>query len=259
MSDQQRRKGRPAGVRRAPREEGDRHTPRSGASSQDACGRVRIVIADDHPIVREGLSQLLGAEPGLEVVGQAADGVEAIALVRELKPDILMLDLAMPRRSGMEVLQDVTSSVPSCRVIVLAGSLEPGQFVQALQFGARGIVMKDAATKLLCKSIPTVMAGQYWVGRESLSDVIGYLRTTQAVASPSPPKPKYGLTPRELQIMAAVVAGYTNKDIAGRFSRSEDTIKHHLSNIFDKLGVSNRLEAALFAINHHLVDDVDAQ
>jgi two-component system, NarL family, nitrate/nitrite response regulator NarL len=218
---------------------------------------IRIVIADDHPVVRDGLVKLLEAEDGFEVVGQAADGLEALERVRKLQPDILVLDLAMPRSTGFDVLGELSRDEHRCRVIVLAASLERGQVVDALQLGAHGVVMKDAATALLFKSIRTVMAGQYWIGRQGISDLIAYLRDKKQSTEVQPRRHLFGLTPRELQILGVVVLGFGNKEIAAHFSLSEDTVKHHLSNIFDKLGVSNRLEAALFAIHHHLVDDGD--
>jgi DNA-binding NarL/FixJ family response regulator len=215
---------------------------------------IRILIADDHPIVREGLGKLLATEDGFKVVGQAADGVEALGGVRRLRPDVLLLDVAMPRASGMDVLSELSKSESPCHVIVLTAALERKQIADALRLGARGVILKDAATSLLFEGIRRVVAGEYWIGRESVSDVIRYLvrgETGEAHAR----KQKFGLTPRERQIVGAVVAGYTNKEIAGRFSLSEDTVKHHLSNIFDKLGVSSRLELALFAVNHQLVDE----
>jgi DNA-binding NarL/FixJ family response regulator len=215
---------------------------------------IRIFIADDHPIVREGLGKLLATEDGFKVVGQAADGVEALGGVRRLRPDVLLLDVAMPRASGMDVLSELSKSESPCHVIVLTAALERKQIADALRLGARGVILKDAATSLLFEGIRRVVAGEYWIGRESVSDVIRYLvrgETGEAHAR----KQKFGLTPRERQIVGAVVAGYTNKEIAGRFSLSEDTVKHHLSNIFDKLGVSSRLELALFAVNHQLVDE----
>ncbi len=217
-------------------------------------GAIRILIADDHPVVREGLTKLLDAENEFKVVGQAADGLEALECVRRLRPDVLVLDLSMPRSSGMDVLRELSKTEPSCRVIVMAAALERGQIIDALQLGARGVILKDAATALLFKGIRTVVAGQFWIGRDSISDLIGYLRQGQ-VTEAQPRTQKFGLTRRELQVLGVVVAGYTNKEIAARFSLSEDTVKHHLTNIFDKLGVSSRLELALFAINHHLVDD----
>jgi DNA-binding NarL/FixJ family response regulator len=137
-------------------------------------------------------------------------------------------------------------------VILLTAAAEKEQIVEALQLGARGVVLKDSATQILLKSIRAVMNGEYWVGRESVSNLVQYLRTLVTPPSAFPQRNKYRLTPRELEIIAAVVAGFANKEIAQYFKISEDTVKHHLSNIFDKVGVSSRLELALFAVNQSL-------
>jgi two-component system, NarL family, nitrate/nitrite response regulator NarL len=216
---------------------------------------VRIVIADDHPIFRDGLRRLLEAEPDLKVLGEASDGAEAVKLARTLKPDILLLDLAMPKHPGLEALRELSMPAPNAapvRVILLTAAAEKSQIVEALQLGARGVVLKDSATQLLLKAIHTVMSGEYWVGRESVSNLVQYLRTLMQSSSDEARQKKFGLTPRELEIVSAVVAGYSNKEIAEYFKISEDTVKHHLSNIFDKLGVSTRLELALFAVNQAL-------
>jgi two-component system, NarL family, nitrate/nitrite response regulator NarL len=216
---------------------------------------VRIVIADDHPIFRDGLRRLLEAEEDLKVLGEASDGAEAVKLARQLKPDILLLDLAMPKHPGLEALRELSVGTPGAnpvRVILLTAAAEKGQIVEALQLGARGVVLKDSATQLLLKAIHTVMAGEYWVGRESVSNLVQYLRTLMQSSSDEARQRKFGLTPRELEIVSAVVAGYSNKEIAEYFKISEDTVKHHLSNVFDKLGVSTRLELALFAVNQAL-------
>ena len=213
---------------------------------------INILIADDHPIFRDGLRRLLEAEPGLKVIGEACDGAEAVKMARELKPDILLLDLAMPRHPGLEALRDLSSGQQSVRVILLTAAAEKQQIVEALQLGARGVVLKDSATQLLLKSIHTVMSGEYWVGRESVSNLVQYLRSLVQSSGEEARQKKFGLTPRELEIVSAVVAGYANKEIAEYFKISEDTVKHHLSNIFDKLGVSTRLELALFAVNQSL-------
>jgi two-component system, NarL family, nitrate/nitrite response regulator NarL len=217
--------------------------------------QIRIVIADDHPIFRDGLRRLLEAEPDLKVIGEASDGAEAVRLARQLKPDLLLLDLAMPKHPGLEALRDLSTggaSAAPVRVILLTAAAEKSQIVEALQLGARGVVLKDSATQLLLKAIHTVMSGEYWVGRESVSNLVQYLRMLVQSSSDEARQRKFGLTPRELEIVAAVVAGYSNKEIAEYFKISEDTVKHHLSNIFDKLGVSTRLELALFAVNQSL-------
>jgi two-component system nitrate/nitrite response regulator NarL len=214
---------------------------------------IRLVIADDHPIFRDGLRRLLEAEPDLKVIGEARDGAEAVKLARQLKPDIMLLDLAMPRHPGLEALRELSDGgANSVRVILLTAAAEKKEIVEALQLGARGIVLKDSATQLLLKAIHTVMAGEYWVGRESVSNLVQYLRTLVQASGEDAKQKKFGLTPRELEIVSAVVAGFANKEIAEYFKISEDTVKHHLSNIFDKLGVSTRLELALFAVNQSL-------
>lgn len=214
---------------------------------------VRVLLADDHQIFRAGLRKLLESEPGFEVVGEADDGASALTLVQRLNPDFLLLDLSMPKMSGLETLSALSAAESKCHVVLLAAAIEKPQVLEALRLGARGVVLKDSAIDLLFKCIRTVMAGEYWVDRESVADLVLYLR--QAPGPRAPAKKTFRLTPRELQIISTVVAGYPNKEIARRFSISEDTVKHHLSNVFDKCGVSNRLELAIFAINHHLVHE----
>jgi two-component system nitrate/nitrite response regulator NarL len=216
---------------------------------------IRVVIADDHPIFREGLRKLLESEPGFQVVGQAQDGEEAVKLVRQLQPDILLLDVSMPRVTGLLALQELAGAGDPVRTILLTASIDQDDVVTALQLGARGVVMKEVATQLLFKSIRCVMDGQYWVGREGVSNLVQTLRKMMASGDERAKKKTFGLTKREMEIVGTIVGGYSNKEIAKKFTISEDTVKHHLTNIFNKTGVSSRLELALFAVNHKLVSD----
>jgi len=162
----------------------------------------------------------------------------------------LLLDLAMPRLPGMEALREFAAGKSPVRTILLTASVERSQIAEALQLGARGVVLKESATQVLLKSIAAVMAGSYWVGRESVPDLKELVLDN---AAPEQAGERYGLTRREMQMVAAIVEGSSNREIALKFSVREDTVKHHLTSIFSKLGVSTRLELALFAIEHRLV------
>jgi two-component system, NarL family, nitrate/nitrite response regulator NarL len=214
---------------------------------------TRILIADDHTIFRDGLKTLFAVERQFQVVGEASDGDETIKMVEMLNPDILLLDLLMPKVSGIEVLKRLADRRTTVRSIVLSGAADGRDICRALELGARGLVLKESATTLLFKSIQAVMAGQYWVGNSSvatLSESLDQCRDSDKTQK----KKNFGLTGREMEIVRAVVSGYANKEIAGRFGISEQTVKHHITNIFDKLGVYNRLELTLFVFHHNLIE-----
>ena len=214
---------------------------------------IRILIADDHTIFREGLRILLAGEPEFLVVGEAGDGDEVLELVDKLQPDVLLLDRLMPKVNGMEVLRALVESHSNVRTILLSGAVEEEESSRAFELGARGVVLKDSATSVLFKSIRAVIAGQYWVGQQSAANLVDTLKQDKSSARNARPK-NYGLTPREMEVLRTVVSGYPNKEIAGRLSISEQTVKHHITSIFDKLGVYNRLELTLFVFHHGIIE-----
>jgi two-component system nitrate/nitrite response regulator NarL len=174
-------------------------------------GVIRVLIADDHPIVRDGLKKLLTLEEDVQVVGEACDGCEVLDKVQELDPDVLLLDLRMPNLDGLSALQALQQTNKRTRVIILTASEDKNEFVQAMKLGCSGIVLKQTAPELIIKS-----------------------------------------SQREREIVQLVAQGYKNKEMAEKMFISEQTVKNHLHNIFDKLGVSDRLELALYAIHKGL-------
>ncbi|HET7348387.1 MAG TPA: response regulator transcription factor [Acidobacteriaceae bacterium] len=221
--------------------------------SKPSSPTIRILLADDHPVVRIGVRNMLQSEPSFEVVGEVGDGDEAITETLELLPDILLLDLYMPRLPGLEAMRAIMSGSPSVKIVLLTSTITTQQIIEALQIGARGIVLKDAVAEHLTSAIRAVISGDYWIGGKRVVNLVGALHELMQKAA-VPDRKTFGLTPREMEVVSCIVEGCSNRDIAKQFGLSEETVKRHLSNIFDKTGVSTRLELAMFAIAHHLVD-----
>lgn len=213
---------------------------------------IRVVLVDDHPMFREGLRKLLESDMGMEVCGEAGDIESALTAVRTLTPDILLLDMAMPGASGLEVLRLLDYETTETRTLVLTASIARGEAVQALQLGARGVVLKAAASQVLSAAIHTVLAGQFWIDSDAFADVESCLRQLLGRSPLGVEGNDFDLTAREQEILTALVDGSSNRDIAERFGVSEVTVKHHLNSIFDKCGTSNRVELVLFALRHGL-------
>ncbi|MBX9603788.1 MAG: response regulator transcription factor [Bryobacteraceae bacterium] len=228
-----------------------------GLNAVDNKKNIRILIADDHPIVRDGLKKLLSLEDDFEIVGEAADGREVLERVQELDPDILLLDLRMPNLDGLSALQSLQQSNKRTRVIVLTASEDKNEFVQAMKLGCSGIVLKQTAPELIVKSIRKVQAGEIWLDSHTTAAVMRQFSTAMEMgggggASSGKVRERSPLSAREREIVALVAQGYKNKEMAEKMFISEQTVKNHLHNIFDKLGVSDRLELALYAIHKGL-------
>jgi DNA-binding NarL/FixJ family response regulator len=214
---------------------------------------IRIVIADDHPIFRDGLRKLLSLEPDFRVVAEARDGKEVLEVLDEHQPDILLLDLKMPGLDGLTALQKLQNSRHKTKVIVLTASEDKNQFVQAMKFGTCGIVLKQTATDLLIKSIRKVHSGEIWLDSHTTAAV---MRQFSSAMDPTPlgggrdrDRDRSPLSQREREIVVLVAQGFKNKEMAEKMFISEQTVKNHLRNIFDRLSVSDRLELALYAIH----------
>jgi two-component system nitrate/nitrite response regulator NarL len=212
---------------------------------------VRILVADDHAIFRDGLRKLLEGADDVQIIGEASNGVECTKMLAKLKPDILLLDLRMPEKDGLGVLEEINfDSIPT-RVIVLTAAEDDRDVVRAMRLGARGVVLKQSASDLLLKSIRKVADGEIWLDNRMTAEVIDAFKKS-AEAGQRREKPL--LSDREKEIVQLVAQGFRNREIGEKLFISEQTVKNHLHNIFDKLGVSDRLELALYAIHHRLID-----
>jgi two-component system, NarL family, nitrate/nitrite response regulator NarL len=233
-----------------------------GGAEQAQGRKIRIVVADDHPIFRDGLCKLLALEEDFEVIAQAENGQQVLEILQQQDPDILLLDLRMPQLDGLATLRRLHPARSRPRVIVLTASDDKAEFVQAMKLGTSGIVLKQTATELLIKSIRRVHAGEMWLDSSTTEAVIRQFvagdSAPQAApaAAPAAPAPRERerspLSAREREIVALVAQGFKNKEMAEKMFISEQTVKNHLHNIFDKLGVSDRLELALYAIHNNL-------
>jgi two-component system nitrate/nitrite response regulator NarL len=212
---------------------------------------IRILVADDHAIFRDGLRRLLDVADDVQIVGEASNGAECVKMLPKLKPDILLLDLRMPEKDGLAVLEEVNFESLPTRVIVLTAAEDDRDVVRAMRLGARGVVLKQSASDLLLKSIRKVYDGEIWLDNRMTAEVIDAFKKS---AESGQRREKPLLSEREKEIVQLVAQGFRNREIGEKLFISEQTVKNHLHNIFDKLGVSDRLELALYAIHHRLID-----
>ena len=211
---------------------------------------IRILIVDDHSVVRQGLKMFLALDPELEVVGEAANGVEALRLARELEPDVVLMDLLMPVMDGVAATAAIRHELPDTEVIALTSVLEDQAIFKAMRAGATGYLLKDTESDELCRSIKAAAAGQVQLSPQVAA------RLMQDVHVPESPE---SLTKRETEVLRLLAQGKANKEIAAALVIGEKTVKTHVSNILSKLGVPSRTQAALYAVRLGLVslDEMD--
>ena len=210
---------------------------------------IRIMIADDHPVVREGMAAMLSNIPDLELVGAAEDGVEAVAMARTLRPDVILLDLVMPRKGGLEAIHDIKEENPDAKILVVTSFTEDDKVFPAIKSGALGYLLKDAPPEQLLQAIRDVYQGE-----SSLHPTIAR-KLIQEISQPSPlPPTETPLTEREIAVLRLIARGLTDQDIAHNLSITIRTVRFHVSNILSKLHVANRTQAALYALQEGLSD-----
>lgn len=205
---------------------------------------IRVIVADDHGVVRQGLRMYLGLDPELEVVAEARNGAEAVSLAREHRPDVVLMDLLMPVLDGLGAIRAIRAELPDVQVVALTSVLEDASVVEAVRAGAIGYLLKDTDAEELRRAIKAAATGQVQLAPEAAARL---MREVQAPVGPA------ALTPRESDVLALLTRGLANKQIARQLSIGEKTVKTHVSNVLAKLGVSSRTQAALKAVELGLV------
>jgi len=204
---------------------------------------IRILITDDHAIVREGLHKLISTEPGMEVIGEAADGIQAVQMACELKPDVILMDMVMPRMGGLEAIRKIKEECPEARILVLTSFSDDETVFPAIKAGALGYMLKNTSPNLLLSAIRDV-----YQGNSSMSPDIANKLMSELQRKSDLPLTKDPLTQREMDVLKLVAQGFTNQEIADQLVISEGTVRTHVSNILSKLHLANRTQAALFAL-----------
>jgi len=210
---------------------------------------ARVLIADDQTLFRSGLARLLDEDPRVEVVGQAADGLEAVKQTAKLKPDVILMDLKMPGIDGIEATRQIMEADPTIKIVILTTFETDSQVIQALKAGARGYVLKDSTADAIVSSIVAVVSGERVMAGAVANRVL------EMLTGASTPKEFYdGLTNREVEILKLLANGMANKQIAYRLKISEKTVRNHVSNTYEKLGIYDRSQAVLYAVKKGLVE-----
>ncbi len=223
----------------------------AGKSSTDR-EPIRVLVVDDQQLFRRGLTMLLAVEPGLEVVGEAGDGVEGTALAETAAPDVVLLDVRMPKKSGIEACLAIKEAVPSAKIIMLTVSDEEADLYEAVKSGASGYLLKDSSIEEVAQAIRVVADGQSLISPSMAIKLIDEFKQMSRPERESGPALR--LTERELDVLRLVAQGHSNKEIAARLFISENTVKNHVRNMLEKLQLHSRMEAVMYAVRENLLE-----
>jgi len=225
-----------------------------GAQSNDGAPVIRVLIADDHPVVRTGLAAVIAQQPGLELVAEAEDGLQALARFREHRPDVVLMDMRMPGMDGVGAIRAIRAEFPDARILALTTYEGDADIHRALEAGARGYLLKDMPAGDLAQAIRLARAGLYQLDPGVAGKLVGALgRRGPSPEAPVQPAPPVPLTARELAVLRLIARGATNREIADKLVISEGTVKNHISSILSRLGLRDRTEAAIYAHQHQLL------
>jgi two-component system NarL family response regulator len=226
----------------------------SGERGEAERDRLRVLVVDDHALFRRGLQTILDLEPDLELIGEASDGAEAVARSEELVPDVILMDVRMPKRSGIEATAQIKDLLPHAKILMLTISDDEADLYDAIKAGASGYLLKEIPIEEVADAIRSVWAGQSRISPSMASKLLNEFSAMAKATTDRPAVPTPKLTDREMEVLRLVAKGMNNRDIAKELYISENTVKNHIRNILEKLHLHSRMEAVVYAVREKMIE-----
>jgi DNA-binding NarL/FixJ family response regulator len=235
-------------------DEGGSVAPKQQQGSEKQSDALRVMVVDDHALFRRGLEMVLGQEPDLDLVGEASDGQEAVQRAQELMPDVILMDVRMPKRSGIEATRQIRDALPHAKILMLTISDDEADLYEAIKAGAAGYLLKEIPIEEVAEAIRSVWAGQSRISPSMASKLLNEFAAMSKAADERPAMPTPKLTDREMEVLKLVAKGMNNRDIAKELFISENTVKNHIRNILEKLHLHSRMEAVVYAVREKMIE-----